>query len=144
MDDPLLDAPLPAYLVDPAHAGVLEPEVLVRLGRDVGDPDYPWRLVGLFLELLPGRVQRVLREVSAGDDAAADDALLSLKVSATAVGLPELSSLARRLENLLRTGNRAELLPALDALPATAARAEVALGDLLRRATSDQASLSKR
>ena len=101
---------------------VLDPQRVRHLGEELDSPAGAHAFLGAYLELLPDRLASVSNAVSAGDEAAAMDRALSLKVTSTMVGALQLAALAETMEALVCRGDWAAAEPLLDALaPAVAA-----------------------
>ena len=110
---------------------VFDPSAVAALTGDVGDDAFAPVFVGKFRALLPERVRRIAITLGSDDVDDALDAVLSLKVSACAVGAGELCRIGRTLEAHLRHLDLARArLVAVD-LTAAADRADAALGAYL-------------
>ncbi len=110
---------------------VFDPSAVAALTGDVGDDAFAPVFVGKFRALLPERVRRIAITLGSDDVDDALDAVLSLKVSACAVGAGELCRIGRTLEAHLRHLDLAQArLVAVD-LTAAADRADAALGAYL-------------
>lgn len=110
---------------------VFDPSAVAALTGDVGDDAFAPVFVGKFRALLPERVRRIAITLGTDDVEDALDAVLSLKVSACAVGAGELCRIGRTLEAHLRHLDLAQArLVAVD-LTAAADRADAALGAYL-------------
>lgn len=110
---------------------VFDPSAVAALTGDVGDDAFAPVFVGKFRALLPERVRRIAITLGSDDVDDALDAVLSLKVSACAVGAGELCWIGRTLEAHLRHLDLARArLVAVD-LTAAADRADAALGAYL-------------
>ena len=81
---------------------VFDPSAVAALTGDVGDDAFAPVFVGKFRALLPERVRRIAITLGSDDVDDALDAVLSLKVSACAVGAGELCRIGRTLEAHLR------------------------------------------
>lgn len=82
--------------VPPDPRDCLNPAVLARLRR-LG-PDFPGKLIVLFLEHTPGRLDAALAGGKSGDWKAVEDAAHSLKSSAGNLGAGRLYEAAERTE----------------------------------------------
>ncbi|MCB0894043.1 MAG: hypothetical protein H6529_15950 [Nocardioides sp.] len=110
---------------------MFDPSAVAALTGDVGDDAFAPVFVGKFRALLPERVRRIAITLGSDDVDDALDAVLSLKVSACAVGAGELCRIGRTLEAHLRHLDLAQArLVAVD-LTAAADRADAALGAYL-------------
>lgn len=110
---------------------VFDLSAVAALTGDVGDDAFAPVFVGKFRALLPERVRRIAITLGSDDVDDALDAVLSLKVSACAVGAGELCRIGRTLEAHLRHLDLAQArLVAVD-LTAAADRADAALGAYL-------------
>jgi HPt (histidine-containing phosphotransfer) domain-containing protein len=88
-------------------------EQLQRLHKLGGD-GFVHKMIDLFVETGPPRVETIRTAVEAGDWSAAGQAAHSLKSSAAYLGAAQVEELARRIEELAAGGQAAEL-PALAA-----------------------------
>lgn len=103
---------------------VLDTSVLDQLATDLADAGFVCTFAGKYRAMLPGRVGRVCRALSACDVDDAMDAVLSLRVSSTAVGAEELATISGRLEADLRCGELRTALTRSAHLGAAARRAD--------------------
>ena len=87
-------------------------EALGRL-RKIGGADLVKKMIALFLENLPVRVQVAFAGVRGGDWAEVERAGHSLKSSAAYLGLRELSERAAALESLAAQARRSDVEPLL-------------------------------
>jgi HPt (histidine-containing phosphotransfer) domain-containing protein len=116
--------------------GCEEPEVgavsraqLARVREDVGEPTLR-HYAGVYLELLPGRLDRIERAIAAADTAEATRVMFDLRSSSAMLGARRLPALLSALESTLRIGLPAG--PAQLAVVRAEARAvATALGRLL-------------
>jgi HPt (histidine-containing phosphotransfer) domain-containing protein len=81
---------------------------LQRLRR-LGDEAFVHRMIDLFLETAPPRVETIRAAVEAGDLPAAEHAAHSLKSSAAYLGAVPVQELAERIEELAARREAAEL-----------------------------------
>ncbi|WP_371818121.1 Hpt domain-containing protein [Pseudarthrobacter sp. C4D7] len=101
---------------------VLDPRRLADLGEELESHPGALSFLGSYLELLPDRLASVSAAVRAGDEAAAMDRALSLKVTSTMVGALQLAAVAEALEPLVCAGDWNALDGVLqDLAPAVAA-----------------------
>jgi HPt (histidine-containing phosphotransfer) domain-containing protein len=74
--------------------------------RDLSDqldsPAETLRFLETYLQMLPGRLERILRGIYDGDDNAAHDAVLSLKVASSMTGALSAEACCLELEPLVR------------------------------------------
>ncbi|MFF1881331.1 Hpt domain-containing protein [Pseudarthrobacter sp. NPDC058196] len=109
-------------VLDPLTLPVLDPQCVRDLGEELDGPAGAHAFLGAYLELLPDRLVRVSNAVSTGDEEAAMDRALSLKVTSTMVGALQLAALAETMESLVCRGDWAAAEPLLEVLaPAVAA-----------------------
>lgn len=88
------------------HKGIragLDPTRISALAEDLGNPVYALNFLGDFLCMLPGRIERIRRNLQNQDGKAALDAVLSLKVTAAMTGAVETEARCSTIEMLLRT-----------------------------------------
>ena len=103
-------------------------EALRRLHK-VGGPTLVRKMIGLFLENLPIRVDTAIAGLRRGNWSEVERAGHSLKSSAAYLGLREISERAARLEHLAAQGGSLEVEPLLLDLSASmpALRAQLLL-----------------
>lgn len=106
---------------------VLDRHVLAQLADDLADQAFAQSFAERYRSMLPKRVSRVSRALTARDVDEAMDAVLSLRVSSSAVGAEELATLARRIEADLRCGQLEQAQKRCGHLGPAAARADVEL-----------------
>ncbi|BBE24457.1 hypothetical protein MN0502_33400 [Arthrobacter sp. MN05-02] len=98
---------------DVSHLPVLDRRILDNLGVELSNQEGALQFAGMFVQMLPQRIEAVQAAFTARDADAAVVALLSLTVSASMVG-------ARRLEDVSSEG--LELVDQPSAHPALLAR----------------------
>lgn len=113
---------------------LLDAGVLARLGDEVGGSDAALRFAAAYLELLPSRVDRICSACAAQDAYAAEDAILSLRVTSAMVGAGLLMGLAAEVEAAVTRGDLATAGTAADGLPQVAAATAAAVAALLAEA----------
>lgn len=131
---------VPSHPQDPMDGDVLDRSSIARLHDDVG-PAAAASMVDRFLAMLPERLARLRRAVTAGDPPELRDATLSLACSATMLGAERLAAAVTRC----RTADRSAVLAALaqaEQTAAAAARALRAAGSLSGTRTSAGPDLS--
>ncbi len=101
---------------------ILDTAVITQLGDDLGDRAFVEHLVGTYRRMLPGRVERVVTALEAGDLDALMDAVLSLRTSATTMGATALATLAEDVEQHVRVADTVAARRAVRRLPGTAKR----------------------
>lgn len=96
-------------LAPPAAAGteppLVDPAVLDDLGSQLDSPAVAEGFARDYTNLWDRRYQTLASSVTSGDDAAALDAVLSLKTSSAMVGGVRLAERARELEEAIRAGD---------------------------------------
>ncbi|MBS44652.1 MAG: hypothetical protein CMH83_16100 [Nocardioides sp.] len=83
----------------------LDLQALERLASDTGDLAFVRRLIDTCTAMLSGRVDRLVDALVASDVETALDAVLSLRVSSTMVGLTDFVEHARDIEADVRRGD---------------------------------------
>jgi HPt (histidine-containing phosphotransfer) domain-containing protein len=110
---------------------VLDPAVVESLRQltPPGEPDVLKEVLELFLEDVPGRIERLRAGWQGGDAVAVQRAAHSLKGSAGNIGATGLLEVCRQLDELGRSGDLSNAAPLVSALDAQFARvqAEIAL-----------------
>lgn len=106
---------------------ILDATVITQLGDDLGDRAFVDRLVATYRRMLPGRVERVVAALEAGDLDALMDAVLSLRTSATTMGATALATLAQDVEQHVRVADTVAARRAVRRLPGTAEKTSLAL-----------------
>ena len=107
---------------------------LLRLAEDLESNDIAISYAAMYLQMLPGRVDRILSTLHAGDVPAAIDVVLSLKVRSHMVGGLALERDCRVLEQSLRDGDIAAAARAADAVVRDSVRLQLALEEFLQHA----------
>lgn len=105
-------------VLDPSAAQlpVLDPRCIRDLGEELDSPAGAHAFLGTYLEMLPDRLAKVGKAVSAADEETAMDRTLSLKVSSTMVGALQLAALAETMQVLVCRGDWAAAEPLLEVL----------------------------
>ncbi|HET7399319.1 MAG TPA: Hpt domain-containing protein [Intrasporangium sp.] len=119
---------------DGSAGQLLDERVLARLGDEVGDREAALRFAAAYLGLLPTRVDRVCAACTASDSEAAEDAVLSLRVTSAMVGASLLMGLAAEVEMAVTRGDLVTARTAADGLPRVAAATAAAVAALLAEA----------
>jgi HPt (histidine-containing phosphotransfer) domain-containing protein len=112
------EAATPAVEVDPASCLRFDPSRLdmVRSLRSAG-PELAERVVGLFLETVPGILVKLRQAASSGDATEIGRAAHSLRGSSRELGALRLAQRCEEIEHLARAGkagDAASILPALE------------------------------
>ncbi|MFE5837444.1 Hpt domain-containing protein [Arthrobacter sp. NPDC056493] len=81
--------------------------VLMELAHEAGETAAK-RFLDEYWELLPRRQDRILSHLANGDMEAAEDAIISLKITSAMVGAVRLSSYCGHLQDQLSLGNIAD------------------------------------
>jgi HPt (histidine-containing phosphotransfer) domain-containing protein len=84
---------------------LLDPAVLEELEKDVGAPEVARKFATDYAGMWVRRQNRIAASVQREDQAAALDAVISLKVASAMVGGSRLAHLAAALEAVLRLGD---------------------------------------
>lgn len=113
---------------------LLDVGVLTRLGDDVGGREAALSFAAAYLDLLASRVERVCAACAARDAYAAEDAVLSLRVTSAMVGAGPLMGLAAEVEAAVTRGDLATAETAAGALPQVAAATAAAVAAVLAAA----------
>ena len=87
---------------------VIDLRIFEQLAGELASPEAARRIVALYLELLDGRIGRLVGACVAGDESTAMDAVLSLKVSSAMVGAVAMRDLAAQVEECLLVGGCVE------------------------------------
>ncbi|MCU1548563.1 MAG: hypothetical protein JWO29_1514 [Arthrobacter sp.] len=74
------------------------------MAEELESPVYALRFLADFLDLLPRRIDRILRGLREWDAKQTTDALVSLRVTSSMVGAVDAEAQCRSIETLLRTG----------------------------------------
>lgn len=93
---------------------VIDRHIFEQLGSELASPDAARRIAALYLDLLDGRIGRLVGACEAHDEAAAMDAALSLKVSSAMVGAVAMRDLAAQVEVCLLGGGCDSALGAVE------------------------------
>jgi len=109
-------------------------EQLARLEK-LGGPTFVRKMIGLFLEIVPQRLQAIEQGLARGDLAAVEQAAHALKSSAGNLGCAEAQELCERIEGLAAAG-QGVTLPELFAPLRQSLNAAVAVLSPMRDATS--------
>ncbi len=112
---------------------VFDPGALEDLTGDARDAELAVRLAAHYRRLLPERIARIAVELHGPEPAGALDAVLSLKVSSTALGVRELGALAAEIERALRSRDVSAARAAFLALAPAVDRVDRALAAYLTR-----------
>lgn len=107
---------------------------LLRLAEDLESNDIAISYAAMYLQILPGRVDRILFTLRHGDMPAAMDVVLSLKVRSHMVGGLALERDCRILEQALRDRDTAAAARAADAIVRDSVRLQLALEEFLQHA----------
>ena len=97
-------------------ADVVDRQAFEQLADELGSPESARRIVGLYVDLLEQRVERLARACEADDLETAMDAVLSLKVTSATVGAVTMRDRALDVESRLRQGGCADAVSALTAV----------------------------
>lgn len=84
---------------------LVDAAVLQDLEEQLGQPDIAWNFANDYAAMWGQRQRRLVASVGREDQAAALDAVISLKVSSAMVGGLRLAHLAERLEAAVRDGD---------------------------------------
>lgn len=114
---------------------------VARLADDAGSRRFALHVVGTYERMLPHRVERIVAATTSGDQEAAMDAALSLKVSSHLVGATHLAELAIGVEQCLRSHDLAGARAVAGKLPAAATSTTMALASFLEDAAHDPSCL---
>lgn len=112
---PVDSVPEPMVPMDciPEDLPVHRVEVLEQLAAELPAASDALRYRDNFARLLPQRIEEVTVEIRSGNRQAAETALLSLSVGSRMVGAPRLEYVVGRCLADVRSGRRADCLPAL-------------------------------
>jgi HPt (histidine-containing phosphotransfer) domain-containing protein len=94
---------------------LIDTDSLARLEQDVG-PQVVSRIIEMFLEQGPDRLQAVRDGVGSADLSRVAEALHLIKSSAGMLGAAALSEVAERAEQLAREGHAADVASLMDSL----------------------------
>jgi HPt (histidine-containing phosphotransfer) domain-containing protein len=114
-------------------APVLDPSVIASL-RDLtppGEPDVLKELFALFLEDVPGRIERLRAAWQAGDAVAVQRAAHSLKGSAGNIGATQLHAVCASIDAQGRSGDLAPLPAMIASLDAEYANVQAEIKSLI-------------
>lgn len=84
---------------------VLEIQRICSLAAEMDSPAVAIRFLGDFLDMLPGRVSRILRSLQDQDREESLDAVLSLKITSSMAGALETEHQCRVIEANIRRGD---------------------------------------
>lgn len=112
---------------------VLDPTVLENLRQltPPGAPDVLKEVLELFLEDVPGRIERLRAAWQGGNAVALQCAAQSLKGSAANVGATALLGVCRQLDELGRSGDLSSAAPLVTALDGEFARVQSEIKTLM-------------
>lgn len=105
---------------------------LLRLAEDLESNDAAVSYAAAFLEILPGRIERILSTVRQASSAAAMDAVLSLKVRSYMVGGMAMEQSCRALEKCLSDGDTSSAIIAAERVAKDGHALRLALEEFLR------------
>jgi histidine phosphotransfer protein HptB len=91
--------------VPDAAGAVLEIQRICTLAAELDSPAVAIRFLGDFLDMLPGRVSRILRSLQDQDREGTLDAVLSLKITSSMAGALDTEQQCRVIEANIRSGN---------------------------------------
>ena len=113
---------------------VLDPAVIESLRQltPPGEPDVLKEVLQLFLEDVPGRIDRLRSAWRSGDAAAVQRAAHSLKGSAGNIGADDLLAVCRQLDEHGKAGDLSGLSPLVASLDSEYARVEAEIQTLIK------------
>jgi HPt (histidine-containing phosphotransfer) domain-containing protein len=113
---------------------VLDPTVLESLRQltPPGEPDVLKELLTLFLEDVPGRIEKLRAAWQAGDAVGVQRSAHSIKGSAGNIGATELYGVCSRIDAQGRSGDLAPLGPMVESLDAEFAKVTAEIQELIK------------